>query len=175
MTTPHQPSSFRPTADGSPAPAEQPMWRLERATHGRLDLIDAAGQRHVDVDVLRAFPASAPAGPVAVVAADGAELAWIDPLSDLDEPLRGLLEQELSQREFLPVIERIESVSDGEPMEWSVVTDRGLRRFTVGHIDDIVYAPDGSVSITDSVGVRYAIPQLSRLDSRSRRLLDRLD
>jgi hypothetical protein len=112
---------------------------------------------------------------VAVVAADGAELAWIDPLSDLNEPLRGLLEQELSQREFLPVIERIESVSDGEPMEWSVLTDRGLRRFTVGHIDDIVYAPDGSVSITDSVGVRYAIPQLSRLDSRSRRLLDRLD
>jgi hypothetical protein len=45
----------------------------------------------------------------------------------------------------------------------------------VAHIDDIVYAPDGSVSITDSVGVRYAIPQLSRLDSRSRRLLDRLD
>ena len=163
MTTPHQPSSFRPTADGSPAPAQQPMWRLERATHGRLDLIDAAGQRHVDVDVLRAFPASAPAGPVASVAADGAELAWIDPLS------------ELSQREFLPVIERIESVSDGEPMEWGVVTDRGLRRFTVAHIDDIVYAPDGSVSITDSVGVRYAIPQLSRLDSRSRRLLDRLD
>ena len=112
---------------------------------------------------------------MAVVAADGTELAWIDPLSDLDEPLRGLLEQELSQREFLPVIERIESVSDGEPMEWGVVTDRGLRRFTVAHIDDIVYAPDGSVSITDSVGVRYAIPQLSRLDSRSRRLLDRLD
>ena len=91
MTTPHQPSSFRPTADGSPAPAQQPMWRLERATHGRLDLIDAAGQRHVDVDVLRAVPASAPAGPVAVVAADGAELAWIDPWSDLDEPLRGAL------------------------------------------------------------------------------------
>ena len=175
MTTPHQPSSAGPMTHGSPAPAQQPTWLLERAAHGRLDFIDAAGQRHVDVDVLRAFPVSAPAGPVAVVATDGAELAWIDPLSDLDEPLRGLLEQELSQREFLPVIERIEAVSDGEPMEWSVLTDRGLRRFTVAHIDDIVYTPDGSVSITDSVGVRYAIPQLSRLDSRSRRLLDRLD
>jgi len=60
-------------------------------------------------------------------------------------------------------------------MEWSVVTDRGPRRFTVAHVDDIVYAPDGSVSITDSMGVRYSVPQLSRLDSRSRRLLDRLD
>ena len=152
-----------------------PGWRVERASHGRLDFIDAAGQRHGDVDVLRAFPVSAPAGPVVIVATDGAELAWIDPLSALDAPLRGLLEAALSQREFLPVIERIESVSDGEPMEWSVVTDRGPRWFSVAHIDDIVYTPDGSVSITDSVGVRYAIPQLSRVDSRSRRLLDRLD
>jgi hypothetical protein len=150
-------------------------WRLERAAHGRLDLVDAAGHRHVDVDVLRGFPVSAAAGPVAIVATDGDELAWIDSLSDLDPPLRDLLAEELSQREFLPVIERIESVSDGEPMEWSVVTDRGLRRFTVAHVDDIVYTPHGAASITDNAGVRYSIPQVSRLDARSRRLLDRLD
>jgi hypothetical protein len=175
MTSPTPPTAPIPHAQGLQARATSLDWRLERAAHGRLDLIDAAGQRHVDVDVLRAFPVSAPNGPVVIVAADGAELAWIDPLADLDQSLRGLLEEELSQREFLPVIERVESVSDGEPMEWTVVTDRGLRRFTVAHVDDIVYAADGSVSITDSVGVRYAIPHLSRLDSRSRRLLDRLD
>lgn len=175
MTSPEHPLPPAPHAPSPHTPATLPGWRLERASHGRLDLIDAAGQRHGDVDVLRAFPVSAPAGPVVVVATDGAELAWIDPLSALDDPLRGLLETALSQREFLPVIERVESVSDGEPMEWTVATDRGPRWFTVAHIDDIVYAPDGSVSITDSVGVRYAIPQLSRLDSRSRRLLDRLD
>jgi hypothetical protein len=150
-------------------------WRLERAAHGRLDLIDAGGHRHADVDVLRGFPVSAAAGPVAIVATDGDELAWIDSLSDLDPSLRELLAAELSQREFLPVIDRIESVSDGEPMEWSVVTDRGPRRFTVSHVDDIVYSPNGAASITDSAGVRYSIPQVSRLDSRSRRLLDRLD
>ena len=175
MTSPEHPLPPALHAPSPHTPATLPGWRLERASHGRLDFIDAAGQRHGDVDVLRAFPVSAPAGPVVIVASDGAELAWIDPLSDLDAPLRSLLETSLSQREFLPVIERVESVSDGEPMEWSVATDRGPRWFTVAHIDDIVYAPDGSVSITDSVGVRYAIPQLSQLDSRSRRLLDRLD
>jgi hypothetical protein len=168
-------SPAHPIAQALRVPVTSPDWRLERATHGRLDLIDAAGQRHVDVDVLRAFPVSAPAGPVVIVATDGAELAWIDPLADLEQSLRSLLETELAQREFLPVIERIESVSDGEPMEWSVVTDRGPRRFTVAHVDDIVYAADGGASITDSVGVRYTISQVSRLDSRSRRLLDRLD
>jgi hypothetical protein len=45
----------------------------------------------------------------------------------------------------------------------------------VAHVDDIAYAADGSASITDTVGVRYTIPQVSRLDSRSRRLLDRMD
>ncbi len=175
MNSPAHPTATASRAPDHPAAITLPGWRVERASHGRLDFIDAAGQRYGDVDVLRAFPVSAPAGPVVIVANDGAELAWIDPLSNLDAPLRGLLETALSQREFLPVIERIESVSDGEPMEWTVVTDRGPRWFTVAHIDDIVYAPDGSVSITDSVGVRYAIPQLSRLDSRSRRLLDRLD
>jgi len=166
-------------ADRSPpstAPAGPlPDWRLERASHGRLDFIDAAGRRHGDVDVLRAFPVSAPEGPVAIVGTDGTELAWIDNLARLDPSHRGLIERELSQREFLPVIERVEAVSDGEPMEWSVVTDRGPRRFTVAHVDDIVYGSDGGAFITDSVGVRYQIVQVSRLDARSRRLLDRLD
>jgi len=171
-----------PPPEGSPASAtpvegDSPVaaWQLERAAHGRLDLVDAAGQRHMDVDVLRAFPVSAPAGPVAIVAADGTELAWVDALSELDFSLRHLLEQELAQREFCPVIEKIESVSDGEPTEWSVVTDRGPRRFTVAHADDILHAADGSACILDAVGVRYSIARVSKLDARSRRLLDRLD
>lgn len=180
MPSNHDPQSpMRPASDAHASAGRTTAmsigWNLERASHGRLDFVDAGGRRHGDVDVLRAFPVSAPNGPVVVVADDGAELAWIDPLSDLDRPLRELLESELSQREFLPAIERIDSVSDGEPTEWSVLTDRGPRRFSVSHIDDIVYAPDGSVSITDSVGVRYTIHQVSRLDIRSRRLLDRMD
>ena len=113
------PSSPAPNRTSSTA---TPDWRLERGEHGQLDFIDASGRRHTDVDVVRAFPISAAAGPVAIVGTEGDELAWIDPLADLDVPLRSLLEKELSQREFLPVIERIESVSDGEPTEWSVVT-----------------------------------------------------
>jgi hypothetical protein len=162
----------RIAADGTAADVS---WRLERAAHGRLDFTAADGARYVDVDVLRGFPASAPSGPVAIVAADGTELAWIDALADLEGPLRGMLESELSQREFLPLILRIVAVSDGEPTEWSVATDRGPRRFTVAHADDIVYAADGAAFITDTVGVRYHIPQVSRLDGRSRRLLVRME
>ena len=148
-------------------------WRLLRRPHGRLDFVAADGTVHPDVDVLRAFPVSAPLGPVAVVAADGAELAWIDTLATLPEAFRARLLGELSAREFLPVIERIEAIAVGEPSAWSVVTDRGPHHFQVAHGDDVVRDADGGAMITDTFGLRYRIRDLARLDGRSRRLLDR--
>lgn len=149
-------------------------WRIERHDHGRLDLVDARGIRHHDVDVLRAFPVTAPAGPVAIIAADGGELAWIESLAHQPAELRTLLERELAQREFLPVIERIEAVSDSEPSEWTVITDRGRHRFRVAHADDVARQTDGGVFITDTFGMRYRVPREAELDATSRRLLDKL-
>ena len=160
-------------ADDPPVPA--PAWRLERRPHDRLDFIDADGHRHADVDVLRAFPVSAPTGPVAVVGANDEELAWIESLAAIEPELRRLVDEELAKREFLPTIERILTVSDGEPAEWSVLTDRGPHRFTVGHADDILRLADGGAMITDTVGLRYAIPSIARLDGRSRRFFERAE
>jgi hypothetical protein len=149
-------------------------WALERHPHGRLVLVDARGRRHTDVDVLRAFPVTAPRGPVAIVAPDGGELAWIESLAEVDPPLRTILEAVLAEREFLPVIRRIEAVSDAEPAEWTVLTDRGPHRFKVGHADDIVRQLDGVAFITDTFGVRYLIPSVDALDGGSRRLLEKM-
>lgn len=154
-----------PTADG---------WTLERHADGRIDFIDAQGRRHENVDVLRAFPVSAPRGQVAIVAATGGELAWIEELAAVEPTLRRLLEGELAVRELVPVIERIDTVSDGEPAEWWVVTDRGPRSFRVRHADDIARPDDGSATITDTVGMRYVIPDLSKLPARERRLFEKM-
>ena len=169
----HATPDMKPSDTALQTGASREGWRLERHAHGRLDFIDAQGRRHANVDVLRAFPVSDPAGPAAIVAADGGELAWVESLSALAAPLRTILETELAQREFLPRIERIEAVSDGEPAEWTVVTDRGPHRFKVAHADDFVTQPDGSAFVTDSYGMRYAIPSIAALDPRSRRLLER--
>lgn len=152
---------------------ERTGWRLERQADGRLEFIDALGRRHANVDVVRGFPVTAPAGPVAVVAASGDELAWIESVAAAAEPLRGLLEEELARREFLPVIERIESIVLGEPAAWSVVTDRGPHRFQVAHADDVVRDADGGAVVTDTFGLRYRIRDEGALDGRSRRLLER--
>jgi hypothetical protein len=125
--------------------------------------------------VLRAFPVSAAQGPVAIIGADGGELAWINALAAVAEPLRTILERELAEREFLPVIERIEAIADSEPAEWTVTTDRGPHRFKVAHADDVVRQPDGAVFITDTDGVRYLVPRFDTLDAESRRLLDSVE
>lgn len=150
-------------------------WRLERRPHGRLDFIDARGREHADVDVLRAFPITAPSGSAAIVGENDVELAWIESLAEVEPRLRTLLEEELAKREFLPLVERIEAVSDSEPAEWSVVTDRGPRRFKVAHADDIIRLPDSSAVITDTFGVRYTIPSVARLDARSRRFFEKAE
>ena len=154
--------------------AAEEGWILERHAHGRLAFVTAAGRRHDAVDVLRAFPVSAPQGPVAVVAGDGAELAWIPALASVAPALRSMLEAELAEREFLPVIERIDAVSDGEPAEWSVSTDRGPARFKVAGVDDIARDESGAAFVTDTFGVRYRIVDVAAFDARSRRLFEKM-
>lgn len=170
--TPHaRPRTAMSATDSAAAAPEG--WRLVRRPHGRLDFVAADGAVHEDVDLLRAFPVTAPLGPVAVVAADGTELAWLDALDGLPEAFRARLLEELSAREFLPVIVRIESIADTDPAEWTVTTDRGPRRFTVGSPEDVDRLPDGSAFVVDTAGVRYRFPDLAALDPRSIRLLDK--
>jgi hypothetical protein len=148
-------------------------WRLERRADGELDFVAADGTRHADVDVRRAFPLSAPEAGVAVVSAKGLELVWVESLATAEENLRRFLHQELARREFVPVIERIESISEGRPAEWIVLTDRGPHRFAVSHPDDVARRPEGTF-VTDTDGIRYRLVTESTLDLQSRRLLERL-
>ena len=150
-----------------------PGWRLERLPHGRVDFVSATGERHEDVDIVRAFPLSHPDGLVAIVAADGAELAWVESLATVGADLAADLRAELAAREFLPLITRIDAVNDAEPAEWAVATDKGPRRFRVAGSDDVSRPGDGSAVITDTFGVRYRIPAVAALDATSRRLFEK--
>lgn len=163
-----------PTSDSASGPLAQALgWRLVRRPHGHVDFVDGAGRVFSDVDVLRAFPVTAPQGPVAIVSADGDELAWIDSLDNLSEALQSSLVAELATREFLPLIERIEAISDDDSPAWSVVTDRGQRRFILTSIDDIDRLADGSAFVVDATGVRYRIANVAALDPTSLRLLEK--
>jgi hypothetical protein len=149
-------------------------FQLERDAHGRLVLTDAGGVRHVAVQPVRAFPLSAPDEGLSLVSAEGVELAWIDRPETLPTTQRAMLDEELAQREFVPVILRLRSVSTfSTPSTWEVDTDRGPTRLVLKGEDDIRRLPAGALLIADRQGLPFFVKDRFALDRGSRRLLER--
>jgi hypothetical protein len=151
----------------------RPAWNLERDAYGAL-VFTKDGERHVGVIPVRAFPISAGDEGIALVGREGRELAWIDRLEELEPPLRSLIAQELGRREFMPTIQAILEVSAyATPSHWRIRTDRGETTLTLQGEEDIRRLGGQSLLIADAQGVNYLLRDLSTLDRRSRRILDR--
>src|SRR5690606_27650436 len=109
-----------------------------RDAHGRLVLRLADGAVVEDVTAVRAFPLSAPETGISLVGRDGRERHWIDTPEAIDPASRSVLATALAERDILPRIERILSVSTFvTPSEWQVVTDRGEASLTLRAEEDI--------------------------------------
>lgn len=140
----------------------------------RLVLTDKAGQEFVDVAPLRAFPLSDPTHSISICGAEGRELVYLDSLDELDAEQRALVEGELAQREFVPVISRILNIpAMTEPSSWRVETDRGITTFEVESEDSVHRRAPRQVSIVDVRGIRYIIPDTRKMDANSRQVLER--
>jgi hypothetical protein len=147
---------------------------LERDAWGKLVLVDAAGMRHVGIAAVRAFPIQAPQSGISLLTGDGKEVAWIESLAELPEPMRALLEEELQAREFMPEIRAIDSVSTyATPSTWQVRTDRGNTSLVLRGEEDIRRISHSRLLISDSHGIHFLIRDLGALDKHSRKILDR--
>ena len=148
---------------------------LERTPFGKLVLTNAQGERFEGVVPVRAFPIQAPEEGVSVVDADGHEVAWIADLGALPPGEQELLREELTRREFMPVLQRIESVSSfSTPCTWTVQTDRGRCEFVLRGDEDIrrIGTAHGLL-ISDAHGIHYLVPDQFALDAHSKKILDR--
>ncbi|HJV52246.1 MAG TPA: DUF1854 domain-containing protein [Noviherbaspirillum sp.] len=149
-------------------------FHLQRNPFGRLVFTSAEGEVHEGVVPVRAFPIAAPDEGLALVSADGRELAWIESLAALPPAARALVEEELASREFLPQIRSIRHVSSfATPSTWEVETDRGDTSFVLKGEEDIRRIAHVALLIADSNGIQYLIKDLQALDKTSRKLLDR--
>ena len=149
------------------------MIALARDSFGRL-MLTVDGVTHRSVVPVRAFPIAAPDEAIALIGADGRELAWIERLADLPQPQRGLVSDELASREFMPEIRRIVEVSGYvTPCSWSVETDRGKVRFVLKSEESIRRLSASSLLIADSQGIHFLVRDMGALDAASRKLLDR--
>lgn len=147
---------------------------LQRDAFGRWTLVLADGTRHSPVTAIRAYPITDPEGGVALMDAEGHELLWIDQMAHLAPAQRSQVLQALTEREFLPVIEKLEGVSSfATPSTWSVVTNRGATQFLLKGEEDIRRLTGTVLLINDADGVQYMIRDLAAMDKHSRKLLDR--
>ena len=149
-------------------------YQLQRDASGRLVLIDATGERHEGVVPVRAFPISAPEDGIALVDAHGHELAWIERIEALPAELAEIVADELAIREFMPVINRIISVSSfATPSTWRVATNRGETDLVLKGEEDIRRLTPPALLIADTHGIHYLIRDRGALDAQSRKFLDR--
>ena len=147
---------------------------LERDSLGRLVLIDADGHRHVGVYPVRAFPIAAPGAGISIMDQSGKELCWFDGITAIPEGELALIEEELTAREFMPVIERITKVSTfATPSIWDIETDRGPTRIRLKGEEDIRRIAGNTLLIADSNGLQFLIKDSTQLDKVSKKLLDR--
>jgi len=149
-------------------------FQLQRNTFGHLVLTNADGQSYENVNPVRAFPIQAPQDGIAIVCVDGKEVAWIDNLSDLQEHVRKLIEDELASREFMPEIQHITQVTSfATPCTWHVKTDRGDTHFVLKGEEDIRRLGPATLLVADSHGIHFLIRDMLGLDKHSRKILDR--
>lgn len=150
-------------------------FQLVRTPFGELVWTGPQGQQVSGVVPVRAFPIQAPQDGIALVDPEGHELAWFVQLSVIPQPARGLIEEELARREFMPVLERIVAVSGfSTPCTWAVDTDRGRAEFVLRGDEDIRRIGSArALLIADAHGIHYLVPDQLALDAYSKRVLDR--
>lgn len=149
-------------------------FRLHRDESGQLVFTPDGGEALAGVYPVRAFPLSDPGRCISICDGQGHEVCWIESLDALDAETRATVEAELAQREFIPVILRVlNTPAQSEPATWQVETDRGVTVFEVESEDSIHRRGPHRVSMIDSRGIRYEIPDTRRLDAHSRRVLER--
>ena len=149
--------------------------RFSRNVWGQLVLSLPNGAEHHGVEAVRCFPLTDPEGAIALLDAEGHELLNLARLDVLNPAALDVLQRELSEREFIPVIRQIISTTPSNPpCRWEVETDRGRTAFQLESEDDVRrLGPTGAI-VADSNGIRYKIPNIDELDASSQRVIRRL-
>jgi Domain of unknown function (DUF1854) len=159
--------------NGNVDPPWEEGFELSRDEWEQLELVDSAGRRVRNVRVVPLFPITDPDHWVSICDAAGRELVCVTDPTTLDAKTRAVLQEELLLREFLPVIQRIVSVSgNSEPCEWQVETDRGPTRFVLESDDHLRRLGANRVTVIDANGIRYLIDDVQKLDRKSRRIVE---
>ena len=159
----------------APVPVLEPAGtkvRLDDRGQLRIELPD--GRVHENVRVVPAFPISRPNRFLYLLDEGGNEIGLLGNPRRLDRESREVILAQADQAYFMPRITRIIRVDESMGIaHWEVDTDRGWSAFDmVARSESVWYVGRNRMLIRDADGNRYLIEDLTKLDSRSKRLAD---
>ena len=107
---------------------------------------------------------------ISIVGEDKKEICLLKSLDGLDPHSRRIAEEELERRYLVPRITRVIGTKPSYGNRyWHVETDRGQRHFVMKDPSkNVVWVTHDRLIIRDTLGNRYQIESLSRLDAHSR-------
>ena len=131
------------------------------------------GEKYTGLEVKRMFPISGGDRYLALIDEDGNEQAMIRSLDTLDEESRNVVQNCLKECYMIPKILKFTKMTEKFKIwMWYAETDKGDVVFEIrNHITAVKVLYDNRVLIKDANDNRYEIPDYTKLDRKSRKLI----
>ncbi|MBO5858893.1 MAG: DUF1854 domain-containing protein [Clostridia bacterium] len=131
------------------------------------------GKTYKRVILTRALPLSAPDEYICVSDIEKNEVGVIEKIAAFSPEQQKLINSELSQRYYCPVIEKIESIKEKMGNFYFDVVIGGIKKsFAVKDITKSIRQHGDAIDVTDIDGNRYRITDFDAIEAKSRRKLE---
>ena len=131
------------------------------------------GEVFTDMELRRMFPVSGKYKYIAVLDSEGNEQAMIRDVENLDAQSRDAVKSCLDEYYMMPrIIRFIEMSEKFKIWMWTAETDKGIAKFEIrNHLTAVKPLFDNRILIKDANDNRYEIPDVTKLDKKSRKMI----
>ena len=145
------------------------------SSHDKI-FIDAetfSGEKYTNLEPRRLFPVTGVNDYISFLDENGEEQFILRHITDLPEDQQAILKNCLWEYYRIPKITKILNRNDNSQVfTWTVETDRGVFTFQINsYITGIKQLYDKRILITDSKDNHYEIPDINKLDPKSKKSL----
>ena len=131
------------------------------------------GKLYKRVILTRTLPLSLPDEYICISDIEKNEVGIIEKIADFSPEQQELINSELSQRYYCPVIEKIESIKEKMGNFYFDVVIGGVKKsFSVKDITKSIRQHGDAIDVTDIDGNRYRITDFDAIEAKSRRKLE---
>ncbi len=131
------------------------------------------GKVYKRVILTRTLPLSMPDEYICISDIEKNEVGIIEKIADFSPEQQKLINSELSQRYYCPVIDKIESIKEKMGNFYFDVIIGGVKKsFAVKDITKSIRQHGNAIDVTDIDGNRYRITDFNSIEAKSRRKLE---